>query len=316
MSASDANGHHHGLSLVNGHGRSKKPNQRFYFTIDCDWVPGSHRGLEALLACCARYNITGTVFFAGRFAETYPELVKACRDQGHELGTHGWAHGGLEEDEDFRLASYEQQRIWIRRATDAVEQASGVRPVIFRAPNLRIGNATLRALKDEGYQYDSSVPARRFDMGFGRVHYTEYFWAPLEPYNPSWQQLHLPGGSGILEIPPSACLFPINLASLRVLGLSTLKRMIDWIGRRSQHLVFYCHPSEFLFARDQIFPRAMSKWNQWGMRPENLGLVESLIDSVLELGYAPIPMVEAAPRSLDLKQPVRLRAVGYQSDRA
>jgi peptidoglycan/xylan/chitin deacetylase (PgdA/CDA1 family) len=296
---------------LNGTGQNQASTARFYFTVDCDWVPGSQAGLERLLDLCDRYRIKGTIFFAGRFAESYPELVRECHRRGHQLGTHGWAHGGLEQDEDFRLAGYAQQREWISRATDAVEQASGIRPVIFRAPNLRIGEATLRALEDEGYRYDSSVPARRFDMGFGRVHYTEYFWAPLEPYNPSWQGLHRPGKSSILEIPPSACLFPINLATLRVLGLPALQRMIDWIGRRSQHLVFYCHPSEFILAKDQTFPRTMSRWNRWGMSPANLPLMESLIDYVLGNGYALAQMMNVTARQLDLTHPLGISADGF-----
>jgi peptidoglycan/xylan/chitin deacetylase (PgdA/CDA1 family) len=295
-----------------GPNRTSMP--RFYFTVDCDWVPGSQIGLQRLLNLCDQFRIKGTIFFAGRFAENYPDLVHECHRRGHQLGTHGWAHGGLEHDEDFRMAGYEQQRKWISQATDAVEQAAGIRPVIFRAPNLRIGDATLRALEDEGYRYDSSVPARRFDMGFGRVHYTEYFWAPLEPYNPSWQGLHRPGKSNILEIPPSACLFPINLATLRVLGLPVLKRMIDWVGRRSQHLVFYCHPFEFLSAKDQVFPHTMSKWNRWGMSSANCALVESLIDSVLRLGYAPLPMIEGALGLADLEQPAVSKTADYQPD--
>lgn len=296
--------------------RGKTSPPQFYFTIDCDWVPGSQFGLERLLDLCDQYQLRGTIFFAGRFAETYPHLVRECRQRGHELGTHGWEHGGLEDDEDFRVATYEQQREWVRRATDAVEKAAGIRPVIFRAPNLRIGEVTLRVLNDEGYRYDSSIPSRRFDMGFGRVHYTEYFWAPREPYNPSWHGLHRPGRSSILEIPPSACLFPVNLATLRVLGLSVLRRMISWIGRRSRHLVFYCHPSEFLYAKDQVFPETMSKWNRWGMHPANLSLVESLIDSVLDLGYAPVPITNTTPWHVDLKQPIIPGVVGYQSDHA
>ena len=133
----------HSFLTRNRNGHEAVPSKRFYFTIDCDWVPGSHVGLESLLACCARRRITGTIFFTGRFAETYPDLVKECLLQGHQLGTHGWAYGGLEEDEDFRVASYEQQRLWIRRATDAVENAAGIRPVVFRAPNLSIGETTL-----------------------------------------------------------------------------------------------------------------------------------------------------------------------------
>ena len=194
--------------------------KRLFFTIDCDWVPGSQQGLETLLHCCERYRMTATVFFTGRFAEAYPNLVRACHERGHHLGTHGWAHGGLEQDEDFRTAGYEQQRDWIRRATAAVERAAGFRPVMFRAPNLWIGETTLRVLEEEGYLYDSSVPARRFDMGFGRVHYLRYFWAPTEPYRPCSTDLSRPGESVITEEPPSALLFPINLASLRVFVLT------------------------------------------------------------------------------------------------
>lgn len=302
--------------LQSGKDRNETAAPQFYFTIDCDWIPGSQRGLEQLLVLCDRYRLKGTIFFAGRFAEAYPDLVRECHRRGHQLGTHGWAHGGLEDDEDFRIASYGQQREWIRRATDAVEQAAGIRPVIFRAPNLRISEVTLRALEEEGYRYDSSVPARRFDMGFGRVHYTEYFWAPMAPYNPSQHGLHRPGGSSIVEIPPSACLFPINLAALRVLGLPTLKYMVNWVNQRSQFLVFYCHPSEFLHAKDQLFPRTMSKWNRWGMSPANLPLVDTFIDSVLNLGYAPTTMFDAVPWRIGLRHPIVPDTVGYQSDHA
>ena len=311
MTLGNGNGQH----LVNGNGHGKTAPPQFYFTIDCDWVPGSHVGLEMLLAFCDRTHLKGTIFFAGRFAETYPHLVRDCHDRGHQLGTHGWAHGGLEDDEDFRTASYEQQREWIRRATEAVEQAAGIRPVIFRAPNLSIGETTLRALEHEGYRYDSSVPARRFDMGFGRVHYLNYFWAPRDPYRPSGDDLTTPGESPLIEVPPSSCLFPINMATLRTLGLPMVQRMIRWIGCRSRHLVFYCHPSEFVYAKDQVFPGSMSKWNQKGMCPANLSILEALLDYVLKHGCTPAQMMETTVRRLDLGQPIGLKAESFQPDR-
>ena len=291
------------------------PARRFYFTIDCDWVPGSQVGLEALLDCCDRYGIRGTIFFAGRFAEAYPDLVRTCLRQGHQLGTHGWAHGGLEEDENFRTAPYEQQRQWIRRATDAVEKAAGVRPVVFRAPNLWISETTLRVLEEEGYHYDSSVPARRFDMGLGRVHYLKYFRAPRDPYRPSRSNLNRAGDSTIVEMPPSSCLFPLNLATLRTVGLSPFQRMIRWIGRTSRHLVFYCHPAEFVRAEHQQFPATMSKWNRNGMGPGNLSFVEDLLAHVLALQYIPSRMTDTATRHLDLPPPGVLRAGNFQQDR-
>ncbi len=288
------------------HVNRNQPPLRFYFTVDCDWVPGSQVGLERLLDLCDRLNLKSTIFFAGRFAEAYPALVHECHARGHVLGTHGWAHGGLEEDEDFRRADYHQQREWIRLATQAVERAAGIRPTIFRAPNLWISKTTFEALEAEGYRYDSSVPARRFDMGFGRVHYLTYFWAPLIPYRPTRHNLAEPGGHSIIEIAPSSCLFPINLATLRTLGLPTLQHMMRWIGRRSRHLVFYCHPSEFVYPNHQQFPRSMSKWNQWGMRPRNLLLLKQLLEYVIESGFMPAQMTEAEEQHLDLKQAVVL----------
>lgn len=299
-----------------GYDREQKgsPAKQFYFTIDCDWVPGSHIGLKSLLKCCGHVGMKATIFFAGQFAEAYPDLVRECLQRGHQLGTHGWAHGSLEEDEDFRIASYKQQRQWIRRATDAVENASGVRPVVFRAPNLWISETTLQVLEEEGYRYDSSVPALRFDMGVGRVHYAKYFWAPRDPYWPSRRNLNHIGDSPILEVPPSSCLFPMNLAMLRTLGFRAFQRMIEWIGRRSRHLVFYCHPSEFVFAEDQCFPQSMSKWNQKGMCPANLSLIKDLLDYILASGYTPTHMMEAAPDRLDLRTPIRLRTESFRSD--
>jgi hypothetical protein len=238
----------------------------WHFTIDVDWVPGSEVGLEGLLNFCDRWKLKATIFIAGRFAETYPDLIRECWQRGHELGTHGWEHGSLEKDEDFRSADYDQQRTWIRLATEAVEKASGVRPVVFRAPSLWIGETTLRALEDEGYRYDR---------------------APSEPYRLSSSHLRLPGHSSLIEVAPSALLFPINMATLRVLGLPVLKWMVRRISRRASRVVFYCHPHEFVQANQQSFPRNMSKWNMQGMTPENIPLLDGFVQHMMRQGYSP-----------------------------
>ena len=270
----------------------------WHFTIDVDWVPGSEVGLEGLLDFCDRRKLKATIFVAGRFAETYADLIRECQRRGHELGTHGWEHGGLENDEDFRSASYDQQRTWIRLATEAVETASGVRPVVFRAPSLWISETTLRALEDEGYRYDSSVPAKRFDCGFGRVHYLKYFRAPSEPYRLSSSHLRVPGHSSIIEMAPSAFLFPINMATLRVLGLPVMKWMIARISKRASRLVFYCHPHEFAHAHRQSFPRNMSKWNMQGMTPKNLSLLDGFVDHMTRQGYVPTLFADSFSKAL------------------
>jgi hypothetical protein len=278
------------------HSRPYKP---WHFTIDVDWVRGSEVGLEGLLDFCDRWKLKATIFVAGRFAETYADLIRDCRRRGHELGTHGWEHGSLEKDEDFRSASYDQQRTWIRLATEAVEKASGVRPVVFRAPSLWIGETTLRALEDEGYRYDSSVPARRFDCGFGRVHYLKYFRAPREPYRLSSSHLRLSGHSSLIEVAPSAFLFPINLATLRVLGLPVVKWMMRLISRRTSRLVYYCHPHEFVHAHQQSFPCNMSKWNMQGMTPENFTVLDRFVEHMLLEGYSPTLFANSLSQTCD-----------------
>ena len=159
---------------------------------------------------------------------------------------------------------YEQQRRWIRQATDAVEKAAGIRPVVFRAPNLWIGETTLRALEHEGYRYDSSVPARRFDMGLGRVHYPNIS-GPRgtlighrgDNLRSSRRKSH-PGSSPIL------CLFPINLATLRTLGLPVFQRMIRGSAAVRAILYFIVIPLNSSRGKSSV-STSMSKWNQKGM---------------------------------------------------
>jgi hypothetical protein len=112
-------------------------------------------------------------------------------------------------------------------------------------------------------------------------------------------------------VPPSACLFPINLATLRVLGLPIVGKMIAWINRGSGQVVFYCHPSEFVYAKDQQFPKTMSKWNRMGMGPGNLSLIEDLLEHLFERHFVAAHIMHASAPHLDLKQPLVLRAGGF-----
>lgn len=256
----------------------------FLFTIDADWFPGSQTGLMRLYEFCERYNLKATVFVAGRFAETYPDLVREAAERGYEVGTHGWEHG-LNREEDFRSGSYHQQKQWIALSTEAVDKASGVVPVAFRAPNLSISETTLRVLEEMHYRFDSSVPSRRFDFGYGQVSNPRYFRAPLKPYYPSPHDLASEGGSSILEVPPSAFLVPINMSSLRVLGLRPAKWAIRRIAKRSPILVFYAHPAEFeLFERQQIPGENPARYRK-GLGPQNLDLLARFVDYVLSFAY-------------------------------
>ena len=257
---------------------------RFSFTIDVDWIPGSESGLVGLYAFCERFGLEATLFIAGRFAEDYPGHIREAARRGHELGTHGWAHG-LDTRENFLFTPPEKQKRWIELSTAAVERASGVRPVAFRAPNLWVGESTFQALEESGYRLDSSVPAGRLGLGYGRVNSLRYFRAPLRPYHPSPTDLGIRGDSPIIEIAPSASFIPINMAALRVMGLGVMKWAVRRIARKTPYLVFYSHPSEFVAPEHLTLPSGEPVRHTRGTGPGNFILLGQFIDYVRSLGY-------------------------------
>lgn len=263
--------------------------RRLFFTIDVDWIPGSHGGLEHLYGLIQEYRLCPTLFVTGRFAVEYPDLMQEAARRGYDLGTHGWAHG-QDDDEDFKRGSYEDQKRWMLDSTAAVEQASGVRPRGFRAPNLSVSETTLRVLEECGYTYDSSVPAHRFDFFYGQVNSLRYFRSPLAPYHLSRTDLGKPGDSPVLEVPPSAYFLPMNMSSLRVLGVGTVRWAMRRIRKLSPVLVMYVHPQEFEVPEKQTIPTSNPKRYLEGLGPQNLGLVRQFLEYALELGYRPAYM--------------------------
>lgn len=262
-------------------GRSKS----FYFTIDVDWIPGSDEGLRRLLEFCSSRNIPATLFVAGRFAVDYPDLIAEAARNGHGIGCHGWEHG-LNPEEDFLHGPLQKQREWIAAGSEAIATATGVQPVMFRAPNLWISETTLEVLLEAGYQLDSSVPAQRFDFGYGQCNYLKYFLAPLAPYRPDRKHLGRRGTAELIEIPPSAvACVPLNMTALRKLGLVTVAWAVRRLASRQLPAVFYLHPSEFVRPEAQQVPQSDPERYRTGTGPENLKLVGQFLDIVEQLGY-------------------------------
>ena len=48
--------------------------------------------LERLLELLRKNNVKATCFWLGYFAERYPDLVRRCAEEGHEIASHGYAH--------------------------------------------------------------------------------------------------------------------------------------------------------------------------------------------------------------------------------
>ncbi|HKO17136.1 MAG TPA: polysaccharide deacetylase family protein [Gemmatimonadaceae bacterium] len=83
----------------------------------------------ALLDALAGEGIHATFFILGRHADRWPELVRRITADGHMVGNHGYFHRKL------HLKSPRYVRQDLELGTRIIEQASGVRPTVFRAPH-------------------------------------------------------------------------------------------------------------------------------------------------------------------------------------
>lgn len=271
-------------------------NMRYFlFTIDADWVPGSGNGLEMLLSVCEEMRVKTTIFSTGRFGLVYSNLIRAAHANGHEIGVHGWEHPmPVFTEENYRFTSLSQRMDWLRRATDAVADATGHRPRSFRAPYLWIDAATFHLLERCGYSIDSSIPARRFDGLLGMVNNLGYFSASLEPYHPDPRHLGRRGSSAVLEIPPSSFLLPLNMSTLRILGLPWMLRLVGVISRRSSVLNFYCHPWEFVEQSALEFPSGVPARHRRDLGEHWVAPLKAFVQTIVERGYRPATMAEVA----------------------
>jgi peptidoglycan/xylan/chitin deacetylase (PgdA/CDA1 family) len=74
-------------------------------------------------------GVRATFFFVGSRVETNPELVRLVRNEGHVIGNHTYSHPLL-----FCFLTPGQLRYELNRGQDAIRQATGETPTIFRSP--------------------------------------------------------------------------------------------------------------------------------------------------------------------------------------
>jgi polysaccharide deacetylase family protein (PEP-CTERM system associated) len=216
----------------------------WFHILDSHVVPGIkqwpslesriERNLKEMLAVLDSFSVKVTFFWLGWLAEKHKDLVCMCRDAGHEIASHGYAH----------VLAYEVGpdafREDITLARDILENITGDQVRGFRAPGFGItkkAHWAFEVIKESGYQYDSSVfPASRGHGGIAD--------APLTPYFIETQSGHL------LEIPMSIVeIFGhrTNLFGggyLRLANKLMIKWGIDKLQAAGRPLIVYLHPRE------------------------------------------------------------------------
>lgn len=81
-----------------------------------------------LLDVLARHQVPATFFMVGRYVRQRPEIARAVAQAGHAIGNHTFSHCNL------IFASPAKLRQELEETSDAIEQATGERPFLFRPP--------------------------------------------------------------------------------------------------------------------------------------------------------------------------------------
>jgi peptidoglycan/xylan/chitin deacetylase (PgdA/CDA1 family) len=82
-----------------------------------------------VLAILREKKVRATFFLVGREVDRHPALARSVCAEGHAIGNHTYSHPPL-----FCFLTPRRLRGEIRRAQQAISQATGVRPIYFRSP--------------------------------------------------------------------------------------------------------------------------------------------------------------------------------------
>jgi peptidoglycan/xylan/chitin deacetylase (PgdA/CDA1 family) len=162
-----------------------------------DW-DRPHAALERqtahLLDLLDEIDARATFFLLGMSVANHRDLVAEIVRRGHEPASHGYAHARVyaQTPDEFRAD--------LERSVEAIAEATGERPLAYRAPAFSINRSTpwaYRVLAEAGFRYDSSqydsprVPNRLGDI-------------PAEPYRLGdlWELPVTGGGSYWRVLPP------------------------------------------------------------------------------------------------------------------
>lgn len=120
-------------------------------------------GVRRILETLKRYGARGTFFTPGHTVLAFPDDVRRIRDEGHEIGHHGWVH------ENPCSLDPAEERIVLERGLDALEKVANVRPKGFRSPAWDNSPSTIPLLLEFGLEYESSMMGSDFQPYWCRI---------------------------------------------------------------------------------------------------------------------------------------------------
>jgi polysaccharide deacetylase family protein (PEP-CTERM system associated) len=269
-----------------------------YFQVSAfdDHVPRSRwasfesrvcRNTESLLEMFDDADVRATFFVLGWVAERFPALVRQIGLAGHELASHGYEH---------RLVYTTSPRDFaqdLQRARAAIESASGMPVLGYRAPSFSITRESMWALDvlvEQGYVYDASIYPIHHDR-YGIPDWPRHVHRVSRPCGTIWE---VPGSTTRW----AGANFPIGGGGyFRMLPYAWTRNGIARVNNlESQSAVFYLHPWEIDPEQPRLPVRGLSRWRHYANLDKTAGRLRRLlqdfrfgtVSEVLDLQAAPL----------------------------
>ncbi len=199
-------------------------------------LDGRHvlRSTRIILELFKKYGTKATFFVLGTVAEWYPELIEEIKNDGHEIGIHGYTHKRLCY---HTRESFDEE---IKR-TVSLLSSMGITPRGYRAPAFSSAEFLYEILSENGIEYDSSIIPVKTPLYDG----TSYDCHPFVI------------DRGIIEIPCSVfkiskLRIPVGGFYLRLFGGRANHFLLRKIEKRYGISIMYFHPWELLGFHDNV----------------------------------------------------------------
>jgi polysaccharide deacetylase family protein (PEP-CTERM system associated) len=200
-------------------------------------LDGGHvlRSTRIILELFNKYRTKATFFVLGTVAEWYPELIGDIKNDGHEIGIHGYTHRRIC---NHTSESFDDEI----KKTLSILSNMGVKPRGYRSPAFSTADFLYEILNQNGITYDSSIFPIKTTLYDG----TSYDCRPFII------------DRGIVEIPCSvfkiaSLRIPVGGFYLRLLGGGMNYVLLKKIEKRYGIAVMYFHPWELLDIPHDIY---------------------------------------------------------------
>lgn len=116
--------------------------KKIAFTMNCAW---SADDIDDILETLKNNEVKITFFMVGEWIDKNPEAVKKIHEAGHEIGNHSNTHPHVNN------LTYEQNLEEIKKCSEKIEQLTGQKTILYRAPYGEYNDNVIKVSSENGY---------------------------------------------------------------------------------------------------------------------------------------------------------------------